>query len=36
MRNPNDYSRYVAIAYWVIAVLAFLYAHFILKLSDVI
>lgn len=35
MRNPNDYSRFVAIAYWIIAVLAFLYAHYVLKLSSI-
>lgn len=35
MRNPNDYSRYVAICYWIIAVLAFLYAHYVLKLSSI-
>lgn len=35
MKNDNDYSKFVAIAYWILAVLFFLYAHFILKLSNV-
>lgn len=35
MKNNDDYSRFVAIAYWILAVLFFLYAHFVLKLSDI-
>jgi len=35
MKDDNDYSKLVAISYWILAVLFFLYAHFILKLSDV-
>lgn len=35
MRNPNDYSRYVAVAYWILATIAFLYAHYVLKLSSI-
>lgn len=34
MKDDNDYSKLVAICYWILAVLFFLYAHFILKLSD--
>ena len=35
MKDDNDFEKYVAICYWIFAVLFFLYAHFILKLSNV-